>query len=106
MKRKELRSGMTIETQEGDLGLIVKTDLGLMVLFVESSEWESVKDYRKDLSHKMHEGLDIVKVYSPTSGHQILPLHAKSGNLVFDRTHTFYSFYKATYKRFMNLYSR
>lgn len=85
MKRKELRSGMTIETQGGELGLIVKTDLGLMVLFVESTQWESVKDYRKDLTHKMHQDLDVVRVYSPTSGHQIIPFHAKSGSLMFDR---------------------
>lgn len=85
MKRKELRSGMTIETQEGELGLIVKTDLELMVLFVESAQWEPVKDYRKDLTHKMHQELDVVRVYSPTSGHQIIPFHAKSGSLMFDR---------------------
>lgn len=69
MKKSDLKSGMIIETRGGELGLLVDTNLGLLIQFDDT--YEVLDGYDDDLSAKDYIRYDIIKVREITSRHHV-----------------------------------
>jgi hypothetical protein len=72
MKKSDLKTGMIIETREGETGLILKDNvLGIDAVVFNESSWTELKDFGEDLKWNFlatkprDHNVDICKVYKP-----------------------------------------
>lgn len=87
MKKKDLRSGMVVETREGEKGLILlNSPQGDVIGGCGSTLniWESLKNYNDYLKHDLFSGEDIMKIYTVEDNYNLGNLDIES-NLIWER---------------------
>lgn len=70
MKKEDLKSGMIVECRNGKLGLLIATDLGLLIQY--DTTWEELSVYNSDLTHVKFKESDIINIRKPSNESHII----------------------------------
>lgn len=92
MEKSDLKSGMIVELKKDgidDLGLIIQTDLGLIIQYNE--EWDSLNSYYDDLTNKDDNNNDIVSVreLEYNNEHYIIRSKLHCAKIIWERKNEF-----------------
>lgn len=64
MKKEDLKVGMVVKTREGGLYMLMRRDnVDYDLVLSNTRSWINFKNLNNDLTHILHEELDIMQVY-------------------------------------------
>lgn len=84
MRKEDLKSGMSVELRNGDVGLLVDTEFGLIIQY-EAENWDYLNEYKEDLTCLNIKECDIVKVRKPLRPSEITRSYLKMGRIIWER---------------------